>query len=95
MSINDFAAKDPAAELNWEFNFAAEVPSGASVTAINTTVPAGLTEEAEVPDLANARSVVRISGGTHGQIYDVRSVATLSTGEEVVGTLTLRVFRGA
>jgi hypothetical protein len=95
MSINDFATKDPAAELNWEFNFSAELPASTTVTAINTTVPAGLTEELETPDLANARTVVRISGGTHGQLYDVRSVATLSNGEELVGTLTLRVFRGA
>lgn len=94
MSINDFAAKDPSAELNWEFNFTAELPAATSVNSITATVPAGLTLEQQTPDLPNARSIVRLSGGTHGQLYDVRAIAVLSNLEEVVGTLTLRVFRG-
>lgn len=95
MSINDFGAKDPEAEYNWEFNFSAELPTGATVTGIAATVPAGLTLEQQTLDLPNARSVVRISGGVHGQIYEVRAIAVLSNLEEIPGTLTLRVFRGA
>lgn len=94
MSINDFATKDPEAELNWEFNFTSEIPSPATVTAINTTVPVGLVEESEAQDLVGGRTVVRISGGVHGQMYSVRSTASLSNGENVIGVLTLRVFDG-
>jgi hypothetical protein len=95
MSVNDFATKDPSAELNWEFNFAAELPSATNVESITATAPAGLTIEQQTPDLANARSIVRISGGAHGQIYEVRAIAVLTNQEEIPGTLTLRVFRGA
>jgi hypothetical protein len=95
MSVNDFAAKDPSAELNWEFNFAAELPSATNVVSITATAPPGLTIEQQTPDLPNARSIVRISGGAHGQIYEVRAIAVLTNQEEIPGTLTLRVFRGA
>lgn len=89
------AVKSPGAELIWTFDFAAEVPAGVTVSSILTTVPSGLTKEAETQDLANRKSAVRISGGTHGQTYLVKSVATLSNSEKVEGFLTLRVMDGA
>lgn len=95
MSVNQLAVKSPVAVLTWTFNFASEVPVGETVASIVTTVPSGVTKDAETPDLANSRSNVRISGGTHGKTYLVRSLATLSNSEKVEGFLTLKVMDGA
>lgn len=95
MSSNDLAVKSPGAALVWTFDFSADVPSGVTVSAITTTVPTGLARDAESPDLTNKKTLVRISSGTHGQTYRVKSVATLSNGETVEGFLTLRVIEGA
>ncbi|HRC61642.1 MAG TPA: hypothetical protein PLX85_00275 [Dehalococcoidia bacterium] len=81
---------DPTAGLIYTFDFSDEVPAGVSVTAIAIVAPAPLTTSGKTDDLPNKQTRVLISGAIHGQTYQVEATATLSNGETVPLSATLR-----
>lgn len=62
----------------------------ATISSVAHTVPSSLTLVSE--SSAASTSTVRVSGATHGRTYQVKGVATLSTGRTLARDFTLRVF---
>lgn len=62
----------------------------ATLSAVVHTVPSALTLVSE--SNTTTTSTVRVSGATHGKTYQIKAVATLSTGRTLARDFTLRVF---
>jgi len=86
---------DPAAIADFQFLWSDEIPSGVTLQSVEHTAPDGTTLMGESTDANAGTSIARISGGTHGGIYTVKALATLSNGEKIPGSFTRRVFFGA
>ena len=80
MPVKPTFIKDPEAELDYGFDFAALgwLSSGETITAVTWTVPAGLTEGTKENDGEIIK--VWLSGGTAGSTYEVEVKVTTSDG---------------
>ena len=81
--------KDPAAVLDYAFDWAAWLAAGETITAHTVTVPAGITKDTS----AAAAGIVTVwlSGGTVGDAYPVACRVTTSQGRTDERTITVRV----
>lgn len=71
------------------------LPAGITLVSVVHGVPVPLTKVSESTDVGNARSTVRVSGGTHGGCYSVIGRATLSNGEVLDRVYPDTCFYGA
>ena len=92
--MNDFQLLPVGGELYYTPDFSADVPEDVTVSAIAFTVEpaASLTLEAQADDLASCRSSIRVSGSQHMRHYVVKAAATLSNGETLVRSISIRGF---
>jgi hypothetical protein len=93
--LNSVQLKTTDADLVWTYNWSNDIPNGVTLLSVVNVMPSGLTVTSEQVDAANKLSTVQISGGTHGQRYYVKALATLSEGEDVPAGFVLRVLDGA
>jgi hypothetical protein len=87
-------SKSPSGDLNYRFDWTDQLPDGVTLVDVTHTVPLPLVLEAESTNSAGAYSTVRVSGGVHGQLFQVNAVAELSNSEEIPGSFTLRILAG-
>jgi hypothetical protein len=90
--LGGLQTKRVAASLWFEFDWSAVLPSGVTLESVVHSVPSGLTLVDESYDTEESTSVVKVSGGSHGGLYPIRGIATLSNGDQVPEDITLRVF---
>jgi len=83
--------KTPGADLLYTFDWTADLPPEVSLDSVEHTVPPPLERVSQQTDAANGLSTVMIGGGEHGKLYLITALATLTDGEEVPGSFTLRV----
>lgn len=83
--------KSPADSI--DFSMTWDGIGGATLSSVTHTVPAALTKVGE--SNTTTTSTVQLSGGTHGQTYLIKGLATLSTGRTLERTFPLRCFYGA
>ena len=87
--INDTHVKDPDASLPYEWDWAAWLSDGETITGTVITADAGITVAA--PTEAGGVVTVRISGGTAGTTYTVACRITTSGGNIDERTKKIRV----
>ena len=87
--------KTPDAVLVYEFDWADEVPAGASLLSVTHVVPSPAAMVANTFDAQAKTSTVAVGSGVHGGLYVISAEATLSTGETVPAQFTLRVIAPA
>jgi hypothetical protein len=78
--------KDPVAVLTYTISWAAWLATGDTISAVVWTVPTGITQDAVSNDSTTAS--ITLSGGTHGETYDVKCKITTTAG--LVDKRTLR-----
>lgn len=83
------SAKDPDAELEYGFDWSDWLVGDDTIVDSSWAVGAGVTKESD--SFTTTASVVRVSGGTAGQKYDLINTVTTADGLIVVRTLTLPV----
>lgn len=90
---NDLQLLPINGELLYTFDFSADVPVGATVTAIDYVIPSGLTGYVDSDDLGNNKGTIglRVNTAKHGQTYQVEAKAILSNTEKVPKYLTIRI----
>ncbi len=85
-------------KLLYTFDFSAEVPSPATVTGIDYTLPSQLSSFVDQDDLANSKGTLGLeahtTNGKHGQTVQVKAVATLTNNEKVTQLLNVRLVGG-
>ena len=82
--------KDPAAVLDYGFDWSTDGWLGADTIATSTwTVPAGLTSEATSNTTTTA--TIWLSGGTVGQVYEVANKNVTAAGRTDERSMTIRV----
>lgn len=86
--------KDPAAKKDYTIDWAQKGYLAAAETIVTSSwsVPSGLTNVTE--SNTTKRATVWLSGGTHGQDYDVVNHIVTSAGREEDGHLTIEVRDG-
>ena len=62
----------------------------ATVSSVTHSVPTGITIVSE--SNTTTTSTVRVSGATHGNTYNIKGTATLSTGRTLTRSFPLRVM---
>ncbi len=92
--MSDLQVLGPSGKLLYTFDFTDEIPAGQTLTGVAFTVPPPLAVYATSPDLANKKSTVGLQSSVHGGTYQVRADGTLSNGEIIPKTLTVRGFNG-
>lgn len=85
------AVKNSAETLYLRFDWADAIPDGATLASVAHTVPGGIVEEDEATN-GDGTSDLDVSGGTHGQLFQLTIVATMSDASQVTRTWPLRVF---
>lgn len=91
--MSDLQAIAVGGKLNYQFDWSSEVSGAVTLDSVTASVPSPLTVT-KTDDLGNKKSTLQIAGALHGVTYQVRALGTLSTGEIVPKTLTLRGFNG-
>lgn len=93
--MTSIALIDPGDSVIFEIDWSDVLPDGDSLDTVTHTLPAGLTKVSESTDALNQRSLVRISGALHGQLYQIEGAAVLaSSGETINRQFPLRCFNG-
>jgi len=92
--MNDIQLLPVGGDLFYTPNFAAEVPSSASVTGIAFSATPSLTLQDQTNDLANSQASIRVSGAAHGVHYVLKAVATLDNNETLPKSISLVGFNG-
>ena len=82
--------KDPAATLDYEVDWSVWLDNDILATS-TFTVPNGLTKESESIVSGDKRARVWLSGGKHGQRYDVVNTITTTGGRTNRRVCSLRV----
>lgn len=86
---------DPGDSAIFEIDWTDILPTGDSLDTVTHTLPDGLTKVSESTDGENHRSLVRITGAVHGQMYLIEGAAVLaSSGETINRQFPLRCFNG-
>lgn len=91
--MSDLQAIAIGGKLNYTFDFSDAIAGSVTLDSVAFSVPSPLTYT-QANDLANKKSTAQITGALHGFTYQVRAIGTLSSGELVPKTLTLRGFNG-
>lgn len=78
---------------NIDFQMTWDGLGAATISSVTHTVPSPLTKVGE--SATTTTSTVRISGGLHGQVYNIIGVATLDTGRTLERSFPLRIYAGA
>jgi hypothetical protein len=84
------ALKSPGDSI--DFAIAWDNLGAATLSTVTHTVPTGITKVSETNDTTT--STVRLSGATHGSLYNITGTATLSTGRTLERSFPLRVMAG-
>ena len=82
--------KTSAEILYLEFDWSEAIAEGLTLQSVEHTVPGGVVREDQ--DVDGESSDLDISGGTHGALYQLTIVATMSDASQVTRTWPLRVF---
>lgn len=80
--------KNPADNIDFQMTW--DSLGDATITGVLHSVPTGLTVVGE--SSTDSTTIVRVSGAVHGALYQIKAVATLSTGRTLARTLTMRAF---
>lgn len=90
--LNKIVVADPD-DSNWYmFDWADSIPTGEALDTVTYTIPASLTNLAEVVDVVQKKSYVRISGIKHAEIYQIEADATTNGATAMVGKGLIRGF---
>lgn len=81
--------KDPAAVLDWAFDWSAWLASGETITSRVVTVPTGITKDSDTE--AAGKVTVWLSGGTAGMSYSVACKIVTSAGRTDERTIWVQV----
>lgn len=92
--MSDLQAFHVGGKLLYTFDWSAEIPGAATMSAIDYVLPTGVTQFADADDLVNFRGTGGFEGFAHGQTYQIVAKATLSNSEVIPKTLTVRGFNG-
>ena len=84
----------PGSSLKYTYEWEDEIPAGITLVSVVNTLPDGLTAVSELTDAEAMTSTVQILGTEHGKVYEIGALATLSNGELVPATATIRGFNG-
>jgi hypothetical protein len=84
--------KTPAAIEIFTFDWTDAVPAGVSISSVSHIVPTPCVLVDQQFAVGGDVSTVKVSGGLHGGLYVIQATATLSNGEVVPDSFTLRVF---
>ena len=76
MATEGYFTKDPTAVLDYKFNWAAWLATGATISTSTWTVDDGITKDSDVKSATE--TVVWLSGGTLGESYRVTNKITTS-----------------
>ena len=90
--MTTIALKSPGDNIDFGITWAGL--GAATLASVTHTVPAGLTKVGESTDSVGSTSTVRLSGATHGSLYQIVGVATLNTGRTLERSFPLRVMAG-
>ena len=82
--------KDPDAVLDYEYNWAAWLPAGDTITSYTVTIEDGLTKDS---DTGTSTAVTFwVSGGTIGETYECTVHIVTAEGREDDRTRTIKVI---
>ena len=81
--------KDPAAILDWVFDWSSWLASGETITSHVITVPTGITKDSSTE--AAGKVTVWLSGGTAGMSYSVACKIATSAGRTDERTIWVQV----
>ncbi len=79
-----------SSEFKYTFDWTEEATGLLTLTGVTYTVPAELEKFADSPNLAGKTSLIGLRGVVHGALYHVVALGTLSNGEKVPKSLTIR-----
>lgn len=88
--MNAIQLTSPGTSLVFTYDWSSDVGNGVALVSVVNTLPSGLALELEQIDIPNAQSSVQVNSSVPG-IYLCRALATLSDGEVVPDSFTLRV----
>ncbi len=100
--MSDYFAIPVDAILNYQFEWDDMIPSASpAITMTNvdyeispSSSPQTLNVADEEEAFSQYQSTVMLQGAVHGVTYQLKATATLSNGEHIVKTVTLRGFNG-
>lgn len=82
--------KTPDEEKDYGIDWRKWIASGVTITSSDWTVPSGVTEESA--SISGLYTLIRLSGGTAGQTYELINDIVTSTGEELERAIEVRVM---
>jgi hypothetical protein len=85
---------DPDVTSFCQIDWSAALPTGVTLVTVAYTIPAGLVLVDEAIDTDLGKSAIKLSGMTHGSMFQVPAVATLSNAQTLPCTAPLRCFNG-
>jgi hypothetical protein len=91
--MSDLQLIPVGAAYKYTIDFTADIPATVTVTAVTFSAP-GLTLGTQQDELGSYRSTILVSGAEHGRSYILAAYATLSNGETLEQSVTLKGWNG-
>lgn len=86
------ALKTSAETLRLTFDFSDVLEGAVTLASVTYTVPSGINGSGEATDTGDGTSDIDIDAGSHGAMYHLQVVGTLSDASTVTRTWPIRVF---
>ena len=92
--MNDSQVLPVEGALLYTADFTDSLPATVTLVSCVWTCSPSLTLASQVDNLPAAQSTIKVSGGTHGIVYNLQAKGTLSNGEVVPKDIALLGFNG-
>lgn len=91
--MTDIVLINPADTTIITFDWNADLATGITIVSVVHTVPAPLSKLSDVTNTGAGQSQVKLTGGVHGEIYQIAGAATLSDGEVLNRAVPVRCWQ--